>query len=127
MKLYKLDQVSNDSNNEVEFGRNLRDWEHSICRGEHSNEVLRESFELEPVLLRTRFKAGQVADAYLAAFVEWFCHVRGMSAPHWVHSEERVVADPWYADTDKIRLRRETPEPFVRRRLFTIPCEIFPF
>ncbi len=106
-----------------QFGLNLRDWFHELRR-----LTTRESFSAavshRPPRLRTRFPGGEIADAFLAAQVEFLCRRANVRVPTWTQSPEQVLADPWFgfsAPSAGLRaiLIRDSPGEFKNRNLFT--------
>ncbi len=106
-----------------EFGLNLRDWFHELRRAS-TRKQLREAVKVRPPCLARRFPQGEVADAFLAAQVEFFCHRAGMRPPRWTQDPVYVLDEPWFSAPGK-RLRAhlllDTPDEFRNRNVFTTP------
>ena len=67
-----LQQVAEWSESLEDFGRHLRDWQHEIQRGDvHSRPELEQRLRETPPYLDGKFGEGDVADAYLAAYLEF--------------------------------------------------------
>jgi len=106
-----------------QFGLNLRDWFHEL-RLLTTRQGLLTAVSHRPPRLKARFESGQIADAFLAAQVEFLCRHAGMQAPRWTRSPKYVLDNPWFGYTDApLRLRalliRDAPSAFVNRNLFT--------
>ncbi len=106
-----------------EFGLNLRDWLHEVHRMS-SRARLRAAVQTRPPRLAGRFEQGEIADAFLAAQVEWLCHRAGIPPPRWTRDPACVLDRPWFslsARSLRTHLLLETPVEFRNRNLFTIP------
>ena len=103
-----------------EFGYNLRDWQHEL-RHVTSRNGARSRFVDPPTPLRGRFAQGDVADAYLAAYVLWMCRQSGVEAPDWVFDESRRADAAWWSDSTHAYLLEHAPAVFKERNLFTVP------
>lgn len=106
-----------------QFGLNLRDWFHELRRLT-TRDSLWTAVSHRPPRLRTRFRGGEVADAFLAAQVEFLCRRAGVRVPIWTRSPEYVLTDPWFgysAASAGLRaiLIRDSPREFTNRNLFT--------
>jgi hypothetical protein len=106
-----------------EFGLNLRDWFHEL-RGASTRAQLREAVKVRPPRLAQRFLQGDVADAFLAAQVEFLCHQAKVRPPRWTQDPAYVLDKPWFSVPGK-RLRThlllDTPVEFRNRNVFTTP------
>ena len=106
-----------------EFGLNLRDWLHELRRVS-SRAQLFHAVKTRPPPLRNRFEQGDLADAFLAAQVEWLCRRSQVTPPRWTHDTCYVLDEPWFSIPSK-RLRAhlllDTPDEFRNRNLFTTP------
>jgi hypothetical protein len=106
-----------------QFGLNLRDWFHEL-RHLSTRAQLREAVKVRPPRLTGRFPDGAVADAFLAAQVEYFCHRAKVRPPRWTRDPVYVLDDPWFsAPGPRLRahLLLDTPNEFRNRNLFTTP------
>jgi hypothetical protein len=106
-----------------QFGRNVRDWLHEIRRLT-TRGGLSASVSHRPPRLRGRFPGGQIADAFLAAQVEYLCRRADIEPPRWTGSPEYVLDDPWFGYTAapanlRAILIRDAPVEFKNRNLFT--------
>ena len=106
-----------------EFGHNLRDWLHELRR-ETTREGLRRACWHRPPRLAGAFAHGEIADAFLAAQVEYLCRCAGLPAPRWVFDECYVLPAPWFphdgADAHlRALLIRDAHAEFANRNLFT--------
>lgn len=75
----------------------------------------------EPSVLRERYEAGVVHDAYLAAVAVYFSGRLGHPAPLWTRKPERVLREPWFANPGRhmrALLLVESPAAFRERNLF---------
>lgn len=106
-----------------EFGLNLRDWFHELRRAS-SRTQLHEAVKVRPPRLADRFEQGHVADAFLAAQVEYLCHRAKVRPPRWTQDSVYVLDEPWFSTPGK-RLRThlllDTPVEFRNRNVFTTP------
>ena len=109
-----------------DFGRNFRDWLHTL-RGFSSRIQVARAIHGEPPRLAERFSEGLVADAWLAAYAELLAGKTGQPVPEWAFGAGRVARSPWFAD-DTPGLRAlaliQSPLPFKRRNLFTPSVEL---
>lgn len=121
-----LSDVADQSDTLQAFGMNLRDWQHTIQRGGvHSRSALGQRMDKPPARLTDRFKDGDIADAYLAAYAEWVADQAGIPRPSWCGDSQRVASDPWFATPVRGHLIAATPASFRQRNLFTIPDHVF--
>jgi hypothetical protein len=102
---------------------NLRDWFHEL-RQIGVRARFREAVTHRPPRLRGRFGGGEIADAFLAAQVEYLCHKAGVRPPKWVSAPEYVLEEPWFGSTVRSAnmhalLIRDAPAEFVNRNIFT--------
>jgi hypothetical protein len=106
-----------------EFGLNLRDWLHELQRLSTRAQLL-DAVSVRPPRLAGRIAQGKIADAFLAAQVEWLCHRADVPPPRWTRDRCYVLADPWFSLAAR-RLRShlllDTPDEFRNRNLFTTP------
>jgi hypothetical protein len=106
-----------------QFGLNLRDWFQEL-RGMTTRENLRVAVSHRPRRLRGLFDGGEVADAFLAAQVEYLSRRAGIVPPKWTRSDEYVLEDPWFGHSGASAglcalLIRDSPREFKDRNLFT--------
>lgn len=106
-----------------QFGLNLRDWFHELRRLT-TRDGLWAAVSHRPPRLRERFNGGEIADAFLAAQVEFLCRRAGVRVPIWTRSPEYVLADPWFGHSNpptglRAILIRDSPREFKDRNLFT--------
>lgn len=121
-----LAEVAAESDSARQFGMNLRDWQHEISRGGvHSRKELAKRIAEPPKLLRDRFEAGDVPDAYLAAYAEWLADKAGIARPEWCGDACRAAVRPWFATPLRGHLLVEAPASFRQRQIFTIPDPVF--
>lgn len=121
-----LAEVSAWSDRIEDFGRNLRDWQHEIQRGEVSSRAeFTRRLKPEPGLMQNRFSQGDVADAMLAAYAEWLADQAGIPRPDWCADPRRVAREPWFGSPLNGWLLANAPASFRQRNLFTIPEPVF--
>lgn len=106
-----------------DFGHNVRDWLHELRRVT-TRDGLRRACWHRPPRMAAVFSEGAVADAFLAAQVEYLLRRAGMEAPRWVADQGYVLAEPWFphADADshlRALLIRDAHVEFANRNLFT--------
>ena len=105
----------------AQFGLSLRDWFHEIRRISTRRQLLA-AVQVRPRRLADRFDQGRLADAFLAAQVEWLCHRAGVPPPRWTRDPCYVLDEPWFSIPGR-RLRThlllDTPDEFRNRNVFT--------
>jgi hypothetical protein len=106
-----------------QFGMNVRDWLHEL-RLLTTRDGLWAAVTHRPPRLRGCFPGGQIADAFLAAQVEYLCRNAGIRPPRWTESPEYVLDDPWFGYSNspaglRAILIRDAPAEFKNRNLFT--------
>lgn len=110
-----------------EFGLNLRDWFHEL-RNFSTRAHLRAAVRVRPPRRAGQFAQGDVADAFLAAQVEFLCHRAGVPPPRWTRDPAYVLDEPWFSTPGK-RLRAhlllDTPDEFRNRNVFTTSEVVF--
>lgn len=106
------------------FGRNVRDWQHELCKATSRPAFARLVNEAPP-LLRDHLRDGGQCDAYLAAYVEWLSDRAGIKAPVWVFDPRRVADEPWF-DYPPLWAQSfvSAPAAFRRRGVFTKPDNV---
>lgn len=106
-----------------QFGLNLRDWFHELRRIS-TRAQLQAAVKVRPPRLAQRFPQGEIADAFLAAQVEYFCRRADVRPPRWTRDPAYVLDQPWFSTPGR-RLRAhlllDTPDEFRNRNLFTTP------
>jgi hypothetical protein len=115
--------VASRSGTLEQFGRNVRDWLHEV-RHLTTREGLSAAVSHRPPRLQGNFPGGEIADAFLAAQVEFLCRHAGIRPPSWTRSAEYVLEDPWFGYSDapaglRALLIRDAPVEFKNRNLFT--------
>jgi len=116
-------QVSENPTTLNEFGYNLKDWIHELKRISARKELW-ERVKQKPRRLKSLFEGGEVADAYLAAYVDHLCRLSKIPAPDWVYAPDLVLENPWFSDdvkTLRLYLMIKTPPAFKEKNIFTIP------
>lgn len=106
-----------------EFGRNLRDWFHELQRFS-TRAQLAAAVKVRPPGLARKIASGQIADAYLAAQVEYLCRRAGLRPPHWTRDACYRLDEPWFSVPgrhSRAHLLLETPDEFRNRNIFTTP------
>ena len=104
-----------------EFGLNLRDWFHELRRLS-TRAQLAAAVKVRPPSLAKIMESGQLADAFLAAQVEFLCHRAALKPPRWTRDPRFVLDDPWFSAPgrrSRAHLLIETPDEFRNRNLFT--------
>jgi hypothetical protein len=104
-----------------EFGLNLRDWFHELRRLSTRAQLLA-AVNVRPERLARRFPQGEVADAFLAAQVEFFCHRAQVPPPRWTRDPVYVLDQPWFSTPGRrmrTHLLLDTPDEFRNRNVFT--------
>ncbi len=104
-----------------EYGRNLRDWFHEI-RGLSTRWQLAEAVRVRPPRLAGRIEHGEIADAFLAAQVEYLCRRAAVRPPRWTRDECYVLDEPWFSlpgRRERTQLLLLTPVEFRNRNVFT--------
>ena len=65
-----------------------------------------------------------MADAFLAAQVEWLCHRACVQSPRWTRDPCYVLDLPWFSlpgRRSRAHLLLDTPDEFRNRNIFTTP------
>ncbi len=106
-----------------QFGKNVRDWLHEV-RKLTTRDGLAAAVSHRPPRLRDNFPGGRIADAFLAAQVEYLCRHSEIRPPKWTDSPEYVLDEPWFGYSDapaglRAILIRDAPAEFKNRNLFT--------
>lgn len=90
-----------------------------------ATERIVSAIQEEPSLLRSRFVAGDAADAFGAALAEFLAQTCGFRPPAWTRRRERFLAHPWFplphmGGHPRLRalLEAQTPEAFRRHNIF---------
>lgn len=121
----QMKDIAANSESLSDFGLLLREWNHTLTRGDVSNRpAIARSIEDAPQILSARFPGGDIADAYLAAYAEWIADKAGIRRPSWTQDPERNLEVPWFADNARASLIVLTPASFRQRNVFTIPEEV---
>jgi hypothetical protein len=123
-----LKDVAKQSDSLASFGRNLRDWLHEV-RGFSSRPQVARALAEEPPRLKDRFRQGNIADAWLAAYAEHAASLIDSVPPIWAFDASRTAEDPWFADksaSPKLRAFAflHSPLAFKRRNLYTSNVEL---
>ncbi|MEO0509070.1 MAG: hypothetical protein AAF065_04305 [Verrucomicrobiota bacterium] len=120
-----LADVAEQSESLGDFGLLLREWNHSVTRGDISNRpALARSIAETPTRLAQRFPEGEIADAYLAAYAEWIADKADIERPKWTQDNDQSLDTPWFADNARASLLILTPASFRQRNVFTIPEDV---
>ena len=111
-----------------DFGRNLRDWLHELRRLSSRSQVSA-TVEEKPVLLRSAFPEGNIADAWLAAYAEYVASKLGARPPDWAFTPSRIAIDPAFDESaNNPRLRAlallQSPLAFKRRNIYTTAVDL---
>ncbi len=117
--------VARRSRSLAEYGLNLKDWIHAL-REITTQKAFLAAVSHRPPRLSGKFAGGEIADAFLAAQVEFLCNRAGLRPPKWSLAPEYTLETPWYgmeaaAESAKVReiLRKDADPEFGRRNLFT--------
>jgi len=116
-----LAEVAEGSSSYQDFGYHLRDFLHTFAerRREGLNPIL--LLASEPLRLTTRFAEGNICDAFLAGTADHLSRTSGVHTPLWALQEDRVLQEPWFAETFpqvRMRLLRDTPSAFKDKNIF---------
>jgi len=123
-----LKEVADRSKSIEDFGRNLRDWLHELRRLSSRLQVSA-TIEEKPVLLRSAFPEGNIADAWLAAYAEYAASKLGIRPPDWAFTPSRVAVYPAFDEGgENPRLRvlalLQSPLAFKRRNIYTTSVDL---
>lgn len=102
---------------------NMRDWLHFL-RQVSTRAQLAQAVAVRPPRLAGKFKDGEVADAFLAAQVEFLCRRAGVVPPKWTRDSVYVLDEPWFSLPSPLvraHLLLDTPTEFRNRNVFTTP------
>jgi hypothetical protein len=111
-----LAEVANRAVDASSFEYELADFLHEFAAN-GGDGMLSES----PVILRDRYSAGAVHDAYLAAVAATLSAQLACHAPAWTRQPERILSEPWFANPGRhmrALLLVESPAAFRERNLF---------
>ncbi|MCC5834186.1 MAG: hypothetical protein JJU20_05585 [Opitutales bacterium] len=121
----QIKDIAAKSENLSDFGLLLREWNHTLTRGDVSSRpAIARAIKEAPRILSEQFPEGNIADAYLAAYAEWIADKAGISRPPWTCDPRRSLEVPWFADNARASLIVLTPASFRHRNVFTIPEEV---
>jgi len=106
-----------------DFGHNVRDWLHELRRVT-TREGLRRACWHRPPRMAGAFADATVADAFLAAQVEYLLRRAGLETPRWAADPSYVLAEPWFPHAGagshlRALLIRDAHVEFANRNLFT--------
>lgn len=116
-------QVASWSESIEDFGFNLKDWMHEL-KLISSRPQLAHAISTPPPRLHKKFINGDIADAFLAAYVEHLCIKFQIQIPSWTQDPSLILETPWFAENFKSTrnyLLINSPYSFKNRNLFTIP------
>lgn len=106
-----------------EFGYNHADWLHELAKVHSRTEFLRR-IESPAPSMAGKFSEGDVADASLAAEIEYLCAENGVSCPAWVIATP-AAGRAWFQRGDdpwaRAQAIQESPAPFRQRNIFYVP------
>ena len=115
--------VATRSHTLEEFGYNLRDWLHELRRVT-TRAGLVAACAHRPRRLAEVFPEGPLADAFLAAQVEYLLRRANLPVPRWTLDPRYILPAPWFphdhADAHlRALLIRDAHVEFANRNLFT--------
>ena len=116
-------EVAEYSQDSEAFGRAVRDWQHELRKLSRRQDFVH-AFTKRPKLLAEQLHDDGLADAYLAAYVEYACNRFGLKPPNWVYEAGRISRKPWFtlhSRSGRARLLLRAPSEFRERDLFTVP------
>ena len=113
-------EVASEAEDLESFGYALRDWQHELKQF-HSRPQLTDCFARKPVLLQKRFSQGDVADAYLAGYVNFLADAANIQRPAWTDDPKRIASNPWFSSSDRKRLLIVSPVALREKNIFAVP------
>lgn len=113
-------EVAAEAEDLKSFGHALRDWQHELKQFHNRPQVIN-CFAKTPVLLQKRFSQGDVADAYLAGYVNFLAHAANIQQPDWTNDPKRIALNPWFSSSDRKRLLIVTPVSLREKNIFAVP------
>jgi len=120
-----LQAVAEQADSMESFGRLFQDWLHTV-RTWSSRPQVRRAIEKDPPRLAHRFRQGEVADAWLAAYAETIAAKLKIPAPAW--SADRVAPQPWFGTSEDPHARacalRDSPQAFKARNLYVATVDL---
>ena len=102
------------------FGYALRDWQHEL-KHFHNRPQLIDCFAKTPFLLQKRFPQGDIADAYLAGYVNFLSDAAAIQRPEWADDPKRIALNPWFSSSDQKRLLLVSPVSLREKNIFAVP------
>lgn len=113
-------EVASEAEDLKSFGYALRDWQHEL-KQLHSRPQFTNCFTREPVLLQKRFSHGDIADAYLAGYVNFLADAANIQRPAWTKDPKRIASNPWFSSSDRKRLLIVSPVALREKNIFAVP------
>ena len=113
-------EVSAEAEDLESFGYALRDWQHELKRL-HSRPQFIDCFAKAPDLLQKRFSQGDIADAYLAGYVNFLADAANIQRPAWADDPKRIALNPWFSSRDRKRLLIVSPVSLREKNIFAVP------
>ena len=116
-------EVSLEIESLEDFGYNMKDWIHELKRVTSKEDFVVVVAEA-PRRVKEVFPGGEIADAYLAAYVDHLCQKSGVSSPEWTQKEDLVLEEPWFAENfevTRMHLLIYTPSAFKNKNVYTFP------
>ena len=102
------------------FGYALRDWQHELKQF-HARPEFIDCFARTPPLLQIRFSQGDIADAYLAGYVNFLADIAAIQRPAWTDDPKRIALNPWFSSSDRKRLLIVSPVQLREKNIFAVP------
>lgn len=113
-------EVAAEAEDMESFGYALRDWQHEL-KQLHTRPQFIDCFAKTPILLQERFSQGNVADAYLAGYVNFLADAANIQPPAWTDDPKRIALNPWFSSSDRKRLLIVSPVSLREKNIFAMP------
>lgn len=113
-------EVAAEAEDLESFGYALRDWQHELKQFYNRPQFI-DCFSKTPALLQKRFSQGDVADAYLAGYINFLADTATIQRPAWTDDPKRIASDPWFSSSDRKHLLIVSPVQLREKNIFAVP------
>jgi len=116
-----LAEIAAESFTYEEFGYNTKDFLHEYASALKHGRSIEPMLKEEPAKISSRFKEGNICDAFLAGLADYLSRENHIVTPEWAQSPDRVLEKPWFSpEIIEVRamLLRDTPSAFKEKNIF---------